>query len=80
MSLLSAYNQKKKTVPELLSLLQDGDYILSAQALAEASAPDLPELLGVDGLFSSQRQQGVEALFRELVRQAGRLPADSSRP
>lgn len=28
-------NQKKKTVPELLSLLQDGDYILSAQALAE---------------------------------------------
>ena len=35
MSLLSAYNQKKKTVPELLSLLQDGDYILSAQALAE---------------------------------------------
>lgn len=35
MSLLSEYNQKKKTVPELLSLLQDGDYILSAQALAE---------------------------------------------
>lgn len=35
MSLLSAYNKKKKTVPELLSLLQDGDYILSAQALAE---------------------------------------------
>ena len=35
MTLLSSYNQKKKTIPELLALLQDGDYILSAQALAE---------------------------------------------
>ncbi len=35
MSLLNEYNTKKKTVPELLSLLRDGDYILSAQALAE---------------------------------------------
>ena len=61
----------------VLMRLVDG---LSAQALAEVSAPDLPELLGVDGLFSSRRQEGVEALFRELVQQAGRLPVDSTRP
>ena len=35
MSLSEEYAQKKKTAEEVLSLIQDGDYVLSAQAMAE---------------------------------------------
>lgn len=35
MTLSEEYSRKKKTAEEILSLLQDGDYVLSAQAMAE---------------------------------------------
>ncbi|WP_278673743.1 acetyl-CoA hydrolase/transferase C-terminal domain-containing protein [Acidaminococcus fermentans] len=35
MSLSEEYAQKKKTAEKVLSLIQDGDYVLSAQAMAE---------------------------------------------
>lgn len=35
MDLGTQYDRKKKTIEEVLALIQDGDYMLSAQAMAE---------------------------------------------